>query len=60
VRDACDDRVTTPTERASRPKWLIGQAKSDGPRAEMPAQHCAAIFLFSFIIAENYRKIKNA
>jgi hypothetical protein len=28
----------------------LGQANSVGPQAEMPAQHCAAIFRFSIFI----------
>jgi hypothetical protein len=43
---------------ADRPKWLLGQANSIGPQAEMPVEHCAAIFLFLvfFLISRNSDK----
>jgi hypothetical protein len=44
------DAVTAPVRAPRRrlgpamPKQPLGQANSAGPRAEMPAQHCAALF----------------
>jgi hypothetical protein len=44
-------------ERAGRPKQLAGQANSVGPQAEMPAQHCVAIFLIFFIFIYYFKKL---
>jgi hypothetical protein len=43
----------TPMPRGDHADWaavLLSHANYVGPRAEMPTQHCAAIFLFSFFI----------
>jgi hypothetical protein len=47
-------------ERAGRPKQLAGQANSVGPQAEMPAQHCVAIFLIFYFYLLFQKIVENS
>jgi hypothetical protein len=47
--------ATAPAGVGQQVKTAIGQANNVGPLAEMPAQHCATIFLFLF----SFKFLKN-